>query len=33
MTTVADDIWAILRELAQSQKETERMFQETDTHV
>jgi len=30
MTTVADDIWAILRELAQSQKETERMFQETE---
>jgi hypothetical protein len=30
MTTVADDIWAILRELAQSQKETELMFKETD---
>lgn len=29
-TTVADDIWAILRELAQSQKETDRKFQETD---
>jgi hypothetical protein len=29
MTTVADDIWAILRELAQSQKETDRKFQET----
>jgi hypothetical protein len=30
MSAIADDIWAILRELAQSQKETERMFQETD---
>lgn len=30
MNTVADDIWAILRELAQSQKETDRRFQETD---
>jgi hypothetical protein len=30
MTTVADDIWTILRELAQSQKETDRKFQETD---
>ena len=30
MSTVADDIWAILRELAQSQKETDRKFQETD---
>ncbi len=27
---MADDIWAILRELAQSQKETDRKFQETD---
>lgn len=30
MPTVSDDIWAILRELAQSQKETDRKFQETD---
>ncbi len=30
MSTVADDIWAILRELAQSQQETDRKFQETD---
>ena len=30
MTAVADDIWAILRELAESQKETDRKFQETD---
>ena len=30
MTTVADDIWTILRELAQSQKDTDRKFQETD---
>ena len=33
MTAVADDIWAILRELAQSQKETERMFKETDRQL
>ena len=30
MTAIADDIWAILRELAQSQKESERKSQETD---
>jgi hypothetical protein len=30
MSAVADDIWAILRELAQSQKDTDRKFQETD---
>jgi hypothetical protein len=30
MTTTADDVWAILAELAQAQKETERRFQETD---
>ena len=30
MSTMADDIWAILRELAQSQKETDKKFQETD---
>lgn len=30
MSAVADDIWAVLRELAQSQKETDRKFQETD---
>ena len=29
-TTVVDEIWAILREVAQSQKETDRKFQETD---
>ncbi len=30
MSTAADEIWAILRELAQSQKETERKFQESE---
>ena len=30
MTTIADDVWIILRELAKSQKETDRKFQETD---
>ncbi|MGH8551116.1 MAG: DUF3782 domain-containing protein [Methylococcales bacterium] len=30
MSTSAEDIWAILRELAESQKETDRRFQETD---
>ncbi len=30
MSTIADDIWAILRELAESQKETDRKFQDTD---
>ncbi len=30
MSTVAEDIWAILRELAESQKETDKKFQETD---
>ena len=30
VTTIADDVWIILRELAQSQKETDRKFQETD---
>lgn len=30
MSAVADDIWAILRELAHSQKETDLKFQETD---
>ncbi len=29
-TTTADDIWAILRELAESRKETELMLRETD---
>lgn len=29
MTTTADDVWRILRELAESQKETDRKFQET----
>lgn len=33
MTTVVDDIWIILRELAQSQKETDRKFQETDRKI
>lgn len=30
MNAVAGDIWSILRELAQSQKDTDRKFQETD---
>lgn len=30
MSTTAEEIWAILREVAQSQKETDRKFQETD---
>lgn len=30
MSTAAEEIWAILREVAQSQKETDRKFQETD---
>jgi hypothetical protein len=30
MSTPAEEIWAILREVAQSQKETDRKFQETD---
>ena len=30
MATTADDVWALLRELAEAQKETERKFQETD---
>ncbi|EIC29292.1 MULTISPECIES: DUF3782 domain-containing protein [Methylomicrobium] len=30
MSTPAEDIWAILREVAESQKETDRKFQETD---
>ena len=30
MSTTADEIWAILREVAESQKETDRKFQETD---
>jgi hypothetical protein len=30
MSTAAEDIWAILRELAESQKDTDRKFQETD---
>jgi hypothetical protein len=29
-TTTAEDVWAILREVAQAQKETERRFQETE---
>lgn len=33
MTLVVDDIWAILRELAQSQKDTDRKFQETDRKI
>ena len=33
MSTVADDIWAILRELAESQKETDKKFQETDLKI
>ncbi len=30
MATTADDVWRLLAELAESQKETKRMFQETD---
>jgi len=30
MTTTADDVWRLLAELAEAQKETERRFQETD---
>ncbi|MGI0481772.1 hypothetical protein ACN4EE_13400 [Geminocystis sp. CENA526] len=30
MTTTADDVWQLLRELVQAQKETERRFQETE---
>jgi hypothetical protein len=30
MSAAADEIWAILRELAQSQQDTDRKFQETD---
>ncbi|MDD5036474.1 MAG: DUF3782 domain-containing protein [Methylococcaceae bacterium] len=33
MSASADEIWAILRELAQSQKETDRKFQETDRKI
>lgn len=33
MTTTAEDIWKILRELAESQKETDRKFQETDCRL
>jgi hypothetical protein len=33
MTTAAEDIWKILRELAESQKETDRKFQETDRRL
>lgn len=30
MTTTADDVWRLLAELAQAQKETEKRFQETE---
>ncbi|UAJ72584.1 hypothetical protein IQE94_16340 [Synechocystis sp. PCC 7339] len=30
MATTADEVWALLGQLAESQKETERLFQETD---
>lgn len=33
MSTTAEEIWAILREVAQSQKETDRKFQETDKKI
>ncbi len=33
MTTTADDVWRILAELAQAQKETERRMQETDRRM
>jgi len=33
MSTKAEEIWEILRELAQSQKETDRKFIETDREI
>ncbi|MFM6520848.1 MAG: DUF3782 domain-containing protein, partial [Microcystis panniformis] len=30
MTTTADDVWRLLAELVEAQKETERCFQETE---
>lgn len=33
MSTAAEEIWAILREVAQSQKETDRKMQETDRKI
>ncbi len=30
MTTTADDVWKLLAELVEAQKETERCFQETE---
>ena len=33
MSKAADEIWAILREVAESQKETERRFKETDIKI
>ncbi|MBE9203885.1 hypothetical protein IQ218_11085 [Synechocystis salina LEGE 06099] len=33
MATTADEVWALLGQLAESQKETERLFQETDRHM
>lgn len=33
MTATADEVWAILREVAESQKETDRRFQETDKRL
>ncbi len=33
MPTVAEDVWAILREVAESQKETDKKFKETDLKI
>jgi len=33
MTTTADDVWRLLAELVEAQKETERRFQETDKQI
>ncbi|WP_017293838.1 hypothetical protein [Geminocystis herdmanii] len=33
MTTTADDVWKLLPELIESQKETDRKFQETDFYI
>ena len=33
MSTAAEDVWAILREVAESQKETDKKFKETDLKI
>ncbi len=33
MTTTADDVWRLLAELVEAQKETERRFQATDRQI